>query len=63
MTTLAAQIVFHPAVSQSLRFGGTTTGRDKVQWQLSDTLRFQAFTHRKGLQNHPIFVPFPRLVF
>jgi len=30
MATIAAQVVLHPAVSQALKFGGTTLGRDKV---------------------------------
>lgn len=30
MATTASQIIFHPVVSQSLKFGGTTLGRDKV---------------------------------
>lgn len=30
MASVASQLVFHPAVSQSLKFGATTVGRDKV---------------------------------
>jgi len=30
MANVASQIIFHPAVSQGLKFGATTTGRDKV---------------------------------
>ncbi|KAJ3561281.1 hypothetical protein NP233_g10292 [Leucocoprinus birnbaumii] len=30
MTTIASQIVFHPIVSQSLKYGGTNLGRDKA---------------------------------
>ena len=30
MASVASQIVFHPTVSQCLKFGGTTLGRDKV---------------------------------
>ena len=39
MTTLAAQVVFHPVVTHSLKFGGTTIGRDKVS--ASNTSYFQ----------------------
>jgi hypothetical protein len=30
MASIASQIILHPAVSESLKFGGTTLGRDKV---------------------------------
>ena len=30
MATIASQVVLHPVVSQSLKVGGTTLGRDKV---------------------------------
>ncbi|KAF9474478.1 peroxisomal biogenesis factor 11 [Pholiota conissans] len=30
MASIASQIILHPAVSQSLKFGGTTVGRDKT---------------------------------
>ena len=30
MASVASQIVLHPTVSQCLKFGGTTLGRDKV---------------------------------
>ena len=30
MATLASQVILHPLVSQALKFGSTTTGRDKA---------------------------------
>ena len=35
MASIISQAVFHPVVSQSLKYGGTTLGRDKVWTQLS----------------------------
>jgi peroxin-11B len=43
MTTLAAQVVFHPVVSQSLKFGGSTIGRDKLYRAIQYASRFLAW--------------------
>jgi len=43
MTTLAGQVVFHPVVSQSLKFGGTTIGRDKLYRAVQYVSRFLAW--------------------
>lgn len=32
MASIASQVIFHPAVSQGLKYGGTTLGRDKVSF-------------------------------
>jgi len=43
MSTLATQLVLHPVVSQSLKFGGTTTGRDKLYRTIQYLSRFLAW--------------------
>ncbi|KAK0465182.1 peroxisomal biogenesis factor 11 [Desarmillaria tabescens] len=40
MSTIASQVVFHPAVSQSLKFGTTTLGRDKTYRAVQYFARF-----------------------
>ncbi|PBK77203.1 peroxisomal biogenesis factor 11 [Armillaria solidipes] len=40
MSTIASQVVFHPAVSQSLKFGNTTLGRDKIYRSIQYFARF-----------------------
>ena len=35
MASIISQAAFHPVVSQSLKYGGTTLGRDKVWTQSS----------------------------
>lgn len=40
MAIIASQVVLHPVVSQSLKVGGTTLGRDKV----NTLLRIADFT-------------------
>jgi len=43
MATIASQVIFHPAVSQSLKYGGTTLGRDKAYRALQYFARFYAW--------------------
>ncbi|KAF8642399.1 hypothetical protein AX16_009665 [Volvariella volvacea WC 439] len=43
MATAASQLVFHPVVSQSLKFGGTTVGRDKTYRAIQYLSRFLAW--------------------
>jgi len=43
MASLASQIIFHPTVSQSLKFGGTTLGRDKTYRAIQYFARFYAW--------------------
>ncbi|KDR85118.1 hypothetical protein GALMADRAFT_233746 [Galerina marginata CBS 339.88] len=43
MASVASQIVFHPTVSQSLKFGGTTLGRDKTYRAVQYFARFYAW--------------------
>ncbi|KIM48082.1 hypothetical protein M413DRAFT_439792 [Hebeloma cylindrosporum] len=43
MANAASQIIFHPAVSQALKFGGTTTGRDKTYRAIQYFARFYAW--------------------
>ncbi|KAK0198462.1 peroxisomal biogenesis factor 11-domain-containing protein [Armillaria mellea] len=43
MSTIASQVVFHPAVSQSLKFGTTTLGRDKIYRSIQYFARFYAW--------------------
>ncbi|KAK0245847.1 peroxisomal biogenesis factor 11 [Armillaria nabsnona] len=40
MSTIASQVVFHPTVSQSLKFGNTTLGRDKTYRSIQYFARF-----------------------
>ncbi|KAG7450385.1 peroxisomal biogenesis factor 11 [Guyanagaster necrorhizus] len=40
MSAVASQIIFHPAVSQSLKFGTTTLGRDKTYRAIQYFARF-----------------------
>lgn len=40
---LASQVVFHPIVSQSLKLGATTLGRDKVYRGVQYFARFYAW--------------------
>ena len=35
MAGVASQIILHPTISQGLKFGGTTVGRDKVSHLIS----------------------------
>ncbi|TFK41036.1 peroxisomal biogenesis factor 11 [Crucibulum laeve] len=49
MATLASQVVFHPTVSQSLKFGATTLGRDKTYRAVQYFARFLGwYLLRKG---------------
>ncbi|KAF9532051.1 peroxisomal biogenesis factor 11 [Crepidotus variabilis] len=43
MATIASQIILHPVVSQGLKFGGTTLGRDKTYRALQYFSRFFAW--------------------
>ncbi|KAH7909114.1 peroxisomal biogenesis factor 11 [Hygrophoropsis aurantiaca] len=43
MTTLASQVVLHPYVSQSLKYGGTNLGRDKLYRTVQYFSRFLAW--------------------
>ncbi|KIK71160.1 hypothetical protein GYMLUDRAFT_33295 [Collybiopsis luxurians FD-317 M1] len=43
MATIASQVVLHPTVSQSLKFGGTTLGRDKTYRAIQYFARFYAW--------------------
>ncbi|KAF9456539.1 peroxisomal biogenesis factor 11 [Collybia nuda] len=43
MATLASQVILHPLVSQGLRFGSTTLGRDKTYRALQYLARFLAW--------------------
>ncbi|KAF9452650.1 peroxisomal biogenesis factor 11 [Macrolepiota fuliginosa MF-IS2] len=43
MATIASQVIFHPAVSHSLKYGGTTLGRDKAYRALQYFARFYAW--------------------
>ncbi|KAF7784423.1 hypothetical protein Agabi119p4_588 [Agaricus bisporus var. burnettii] len=43
MATAASQIVLHPAVTQSLKYGGTTLGRDKAYRAVQYFARFYAW--------------------
>jgi len=40
MATIASQVIFHPIVSQGLKFGGTTLGRDKTYRAVQYLARF-----------------------
>ncbi|TFK76979.1 peroxisomal biogenesis factor 11 [Pluteus cervinus] len=40
MASAASQVILHPAVSQGLKFGGTTTGRDKAYRSIQYLARF-----------------------
>ncbi|GLB36272.1 putative peroxisomal biogenesis factor [Lyophyllum shimeji] len=40
MTTVASQVILHPVVSQSLKFGSTTVGRDKTYRAVQYYARF-----------------------
>jgi len=40
MATIASQLIFHPTVSQGLKFGGTTLGRDKTYRAIQYFARF-----------------------
>ncbi|CAA7266560.1 unnamed protein product [Cyclocybe aegerita] len=40
MASVASQIIFHPTVSQGLKFGGTTLGRDKTYRAIQYFARF-----------------------
>ncbi|KAJ3936340.1 MAG: peroxisomal biogenesis factor 11 [Lentinula lateritia] len=49
MAAIASQVVLHPTVSQGLKFGGTTLGRDKAYRAIQYFARFYAwFLLRKG---------------
>ncbi|KAJ4489393.1 peroxisomal biogenesis factor 11 [Lentinula edodes] len=49
MAAIASQVVLHPTVSQGLRYGGTTLGRDKAYRAIQYFARFYAwFLLRKG---------------
>ncbi|KAK7694499.1 hypothetical protein QCA50_001685 [Cerrena zonata] len=43
MATIASQVVLHPVVSQSLKVGGTTLGRDKLYRAIQYFARFFAW--------------------
>lgn len=43
MSAVASQLVFHPAVNQSLKYAATTVGRDKVYRAVQYFARFYAF--------------------
>ncbi|KAF4623095.1 hypothetical protein D9613_001914 [Agrocybe pediades] len=43
MASIASQLIFHPAVSQGLKFGGTTLGRDKTYRAIQYFARFYAW--------------------
>ncbi|KAF8203675.1 peroxisomal biogenesis factor 11 [Pholiota molesta] len=43
MASIASQIILHPAVSESLKFGGTTLGRDKTYRAVQYFARFYAW--------------------
>jgi len=43
MAALASQLVFHPAVNQSLKFTATTVGRDKIYRAVQYFARFYAW--------------------
>ncbi|KAJ3824941.1 peroxisomal biogenesis factor 11 [Lentinula raphanica] len=43
MATIASQVVLHPTVSQGLKFGGTTLGRDKAYRAIQYFSRFYAW--------------------
>ncbi|PPQ89407.1 hypothetical protein CVT25_002225 [Psilocybe cyanescens] len=43
MASAAAQIILHPTVSQGLKFGGTTLGRDKTYRAIQYFARFYAW--------------------
>ncbi|KJA29255.1 hypothetical protein HYPSUDRAFT_32656 [Hypholoma sublateritium FD-334 SS-4] len=43
MASLASQVIFHPAVSQGLKYGGTTLGRDKTYRAIQYFARFYAW--------------------
>ncbi|KAF8898611.1 peroxisomal biogenesis factor 11 [Infundibulicybe gibba] len=43
MATIASQVILHPLVSQSLKFGGTTLGRDKAYRAVQYFARFYAW--------------------
>ncbi|KAF8912784.1 peroxisomal biogenesis factor 11 [Gymnopilus junonius] len=43
MASAASQIIFHPAVSESLKFGATTVGRDKTYRAVQYFSRFYAW--------------------
>ncbi|KAF5356340.1 hypothetical protein D9756_003874 [Leucocoprinus leucothites] len=43
MASIASQVVFHPVVSQSLKYGGTTLGRDKTYRTVQYFARFYAW--------------------
>ncbi|KAJ3987548.1 peroxisomal biogenesis factor 11 [Lentinula detonsa] len=43
MATIASQVVLHPTVSQGLKYGGTTLGRDKAYRAIQYFARFYAW--------------------
>ncbi|KAJ4486294.1 peroxisomal biogenesis factor 11 [Lentinula aciculospora] len=43
MATVASQVVLHPTVSQSIKYGGTTLGRDKAYRAIQYFARFYAW--------------------
>ncbi|KAF8973908.1 peroxisomal biogenesis factor 11 [Flammula alnicola] len=43
MASIASQFILHPAVSQGLKFGGTTVGRDKTYRAIQYFARFYAW--------------------
>jgi len=43
MSSIASQVVFHPAISQSLKLGSTTLGRDKTYRAVQYFARFLAW--------------------
>lgn len=58
MANVASQIIFHPTVSQGLKFGSTTTGRDKVGSSKMKTYGQDALIQfYLDLQGYPILCP------
>ncbi|BGP15070.1 hypothetical protein JCM10213_002786 [Rhodosporidiobolus nylandii] len=53
--SIAHQLILHPAVSASLKVGGTTVGRDKLYRAVQYAARFLAFyCLRKGYSNETV---------
>jgi peroxin-11B len=61
MATIASQVVLHPFVSNGLKFGGTTVGRDKVYPTTSRMMSFQIYLEKLDLPRCTILRSLPRL--
>lgn len=61
MAAIASQVVLHPVVSQSLKMGHTTVGRDKVRKQSQMPLPHD-LTYAVDIPCHPILREILRLV-